>query len=111
MITGRQVTVHRPVYGEPDAFGAKAVEWSDVDVDNVLFGDPRTSEPDESNRPDAIRRSLRLHFPKTFTDSLAGCHVTVEGVRYRIVGDPMALMDENTPGQWNRPADVEVVDG
>lgn len=107
---GEQVTVWTPATTY-DASMDAVVTWTSTVVQDVLI-DPSTGSDVEDNiRLDGTRARLRLHFPKTFNDSLRGCKVTVRGTDYNVIGDPKPYTDENTPTRWHLPADVEVVNG
>ena len=87
--------------------------WAEAEttVGNVLVAPgPRTDVLD-SNRPAGVDVAFTLHFPKTFTGSLRGCRVRVRGEPFHVVGDPRAYQDDPTPGDWNRPVEVERRDG
>lgn len=108
------VTVIRPsVSGRDrfnnDTYGQPAREV----VDGVLVA-PDDTAGMAANRPDGTSTVLVLHFPKTYTASLRGCSVELPAPwsdTYRVIGNPMPYMDENTPTPWNRPVRVEVAHG
>ena len=107
---GEQVTVWTPTTTY-DASMDAVTTWNETLVSDVLV-DPTTGSDVEDNvRLDGTRARMKLHFPKTFSDSLRGCKVTVRGRDYRVIGDPQPYTDANTPTRWHMPADVEGVDG
>lgn len=114
MIRGATVTVVTP--GEPtvDRLGNNVPgEAIAATVQDVLVAAP-TVEDMEAARENGITLAYTLHFPKSFTARLRGCMVTLpqpwEG-EYRVVGDPRPYMDENTPGRWHMPVNVEAAHG
>lgn len=88
-----------PIYGEP--------EKEQVDV---LVHPGSTTDLDAS-RPNGVEVIFTLHFPKSYTKSLQGCHIEVRNDIYEVVGDPQSYAPENTPGNWNLPVEVKRVDG
>lgn len=111
---GIQVVVKRPSEPTENRLGEKvAGEVVSETVKNVLVGTPATADL-EAARENGDTISLTLHFPKTYTANLRRCSVELPapwaGV-YRVIGDPLPLMDCNTPTAWNRPVNVEVCNG
>lgn len=89
----------------------EVIRWTPETVSDVLV-DPSVGSDIESNiRLNGTKAVLRLHFPKSFNGSLRGCKVTVRNRDYRVIGDPAAYTDANTPTRWHMPADLEDVDG
>lgn len=84
---------------------------SETTVDNVLVVPGPRADVLEPNRPMGVDVVFTLHFPKTVTGSLRGCRVRVRGETFHVVGDPRAYQDNLTPGEWNRPVEVERRDG
>ena len=84
---------------------------SETTVGNVLVVPGPRADVLESNRPMGVDVAFTLHFPKTVTGSLRGCRVRVRGETFHVVGDPRAYQDNLTPGEWNRPVEVERRDG
>jgi hypothetical protein len=84
---------------------------SEAVVPNVLVVPGPRADLIESNRPDGKIVKYTLHFPKTFTGDLKGCRVKVRGKWCLVVGAPDRYTPENTPGEWNMPAEVEATDG
>ena len=111
MIRGTSVTVTKRTVASRDDMGEPVFSTTTTTVDNVLWHEASTDEMDESNRMFGVTCDLSLDFPKTFTDSLEGCLVTVGGDDYRVLGDPKGYMPENTPTPWNRPVKVARADG
>lgn len=111
MIKGRSVTVLTPTVGSTDRFGEPIVgEPVATTVDNVLIVPGATADL-EASRPDGVTVALTLHFPKTYSGDLRGCNVIVDGIEYRVIGEPKPYMDENTPTAWHMPVEVEVCYG
>lgn len=103
--------VYRPVEGEPDPMGEPAVEWVPEEVDGVLWIQHLADRIEDADRPAGTEDEVKLHFPKTYTESLLGCRIGVCGRLYEVVGDPVGYMPGLTPGKWNRAVIARRVDG
>lgn len=111
-IRGETVTVIRELRVGTLPGNTPDYQRVETPVENVLIDPSPGADVVESNRPDGARLEYRLHFPKTFTDSLRGAEVIVRGgLPLRVEGDPQPYTDANTPGPWNRPVDVFTVKG
>ena len=108
---GEDVTVTRRVLSGRDDMGEPVFATSTETVGNVLWHESTTDEMDESTRMYGVTCDLSLDFPKSYKASLEGCHVTVRGTEYRVLGDPKGFMEQNTPTPWNRPVKVARADG
>lgn len=74
--------------------------WTEEAVCNVLPGAPST----EGGTSGAACTSVEFHFPKSWTGALGGRWLRWRGRLYQVLGDPQPLLEELTPGLWNRPA-------
>lgn len=108
---GIEVTVLRPTRTTDRLGNEVDGEPEREQVENVLVAPGPTADM-EASRPDGVTVALTLHFPKTYTASLEGCSVELpepwEGT-YHVIGNPMPYM--RSPGQWNRPVEVEMAHG
>lgn len=108
---GIEVTVLRPTRTTDRLGNEVDGEPEREQVENVLVAPGPTADM-EASRPDGVTVALTLHFPKTYTASLEGCSVELpepwEGT-YHVIGNPMPYM--KSPGQWNRPVEVEMAHG
>ena len=114
MISGITVTVLRPGVPTVSRFGNEIPgETTEETVPNVLVAPGSTSDLDAS-RPNGVTVAYTLHFPKDYAGVLEGCSVALpapySGI-YRVIGNPSAYMDANTPTEWNRPVEVEAAHG
>lgn len=57
----------------------------------------------------ARRPQVIIHLPKSFTDTVNGAWVHVEGGYYHVIGTTIGSMIENTPTKWNRYAIAEKI--
>ena len=114
MISGRTVSVQLRDRTARDDFGNDVEAYeTPIDVGNVLV-QPGACEDLDAARPEGVRVSLTLHFPKTWTGDLRGAKVTLDGRwagDYMVVGDPKPYDDANCPTPWDMPVEVEAVDG
>ena len=109
-IRGEDVTVRRQTLTGYDDFHSPVYEWQAEDVSDAVIAPGATEDLDET-RPEGVSVTYTVHFPKSYTASLRGCHVVVRGEEYAVVGDPQAYTDANVPGRWDRPVEVSAVDG
>lgn len=113
---GVDVKVRAPVSGEADALGNPKKSWSEPStVHDVLAYQGSTSDSVESNRPDGETVAYTLSFPSSFTQSLRGCEVQVQGDQawYRVSGDPKPMPAGQTRRalRWNRTVEAVRDDG
>ncbi len=110
-ISGIAVTVLRPSRSVDRLGNEVDGEPAEETVENVLVAPGATNDM-EAARPDGVAVALTLHFPKEYAASLEGCSVELpepwEGT-YHVIGNPMPYM--RSPGQWNRPVEVEASHG
>lgn len=114
MIRGVSVTVSRPGKAVRDRFGNDVPGTPVTETVAGVVIAPGATDDMEASRPEGVTVAYTLHFPKTYTASLEGCSVTLPAPwagDYRVVGDPRPYMDANTPGEWNRPVEVEEAHG
>lgn len=105
------VVIRRVPTGEVDDMGEPVTRDAWEGVRDVLVSPSSTSDMDEPARPHGDKTSVRLHFPKSYTASLAGCDIELDGVLYRVQGDPQGYIPDLTPGRWNRPVTAKKVEG
>lgn len=86
------------------------IVWKDDDpeqVDNVLIGPSSAANSDVSN-PSATSVSYLLYFPRSWSyRSLRGGRIIIDGVPYRVVGDPRPYAGGVNPTKWNLTVQVE----
>lgn len=84
-----------------DALGNRVVSETVRRVPGVL-PDPGATTDLGLDRPDGVRVDITFHWPREDTASLRGCDVVWGGSRWHVVGDPLPMADELTPGPFNR---------
>ena len=111
-IQGETVTVITPTQTGTRPGNIPIYEDREEDVDNVLVAPGTLADVNGSIRPEGTKIAWQLHFPKTFTASLRGASVKVRGMKAApVIGDPQPYTNANTPGDWNRPVLLELVEG
>lgn len=97
-----------------DGFGNAVESYSEpIDVPNVLV-QPGACADLDSTRPEGVRVSLTLHFPRGFAERLRGAKVALPAPwkgEYSVVGDPMPYAESLCPGPWSMPVEVVACDG
>lgn len=112
LLHGVDIVVIRHVpTGIVDAMGERVTEEERERVSDVIWSPYSSADLDDAQRPHGDAVSIKLHFPKSYTASLAGCDVEVDGMRYRVQGDPKGYLPHLTPGRWNRTVIGKRVDG
>lgn len=102
--------VSRPIEAGFDRYGAPVWGVETEAVPGVLFCPGGTADL-EAARPPGVRADATIHFPKGYGRSLKGCTLECAGRSWRVVGDPRAYMEANTPGAFSMAVEVEAVDG
>ncbi len=105
------IVVLRPQSSGRDRMNQKVNNWIEEKDPVPVIAAPGSSAELDASRPEGVRVAWTLHFPKSYTGSLLGCKVRFAQNEYRVIGDPQPYMPENTPGMFNRPVEVEAVDG
>lgn len=111
MIRGEDVTVLRKSASGTDEMGEPIIAWVSEEVENVLWEQGSANNIGDPTRPDGTIDDVTIHLPKTYTTSVKGAEVEINGVRYAVIGDPIGYMPDLTPGAWNRPVTCRRVEG
>lgn len=105
------IKVLRPEIIGKDALGEDICELVPEPDEVLVLTTPGKVAELDATRPEGVLVTWTIHFPKDYVLSLRDCWIEMSGNRYRVIGDPQPYMPENTPGLFNRPVEVEVVDG
>lgn len=118
MLRGIPMTVWRKSKTGVDEMGEDTYVWISEIVENVLYGPTKSDRLTGisgrlpgGTRPQGTDDTITAHFPKTYTESLAGCQLEAYGRRWDVLGDPSAHLDHLVRGKWNRTVAARKVDG
>lgn len=111
MISGETVYVSLLERGEDDRLGNPSRSYSEASAVGNVVVVPSTSDDSSYLRPDGIRVTYTLHFPRGYSADLRGAKVTVRGNEYRVVGEPAPYTESNVRGPWTMPVEVGRFDG
>lgn len=120
MLQGETVTVLTYSEGENDEMGEPVKQWTAQTVSNVLVRPLSGSDEAEEERPDGVRATYTLAFPKTASDitpTLRGARIalTDRGMdndpdkAFRVSGSPD--ITRPCPTAWNATVTIGYVYG
>lgn len=90
-----------------DDFKIPVFSEQEVDVDNVLIGEPSTEEIVDEMNLSGKRIAYILGIPKGDTHSWKDTTVTFWGMKFRTIGMPTQGIEDMIPLQWNKKVKVE----
>ena len=90
-----------------DAFGAPIYSEELVNIDDVLVGQPSTSDVLSTLELTGKRIAYILGIPKGDTHDWVDTDVIFFGERFRTIGIPMTGIQENIPLRWGSNVMVE----
>ncbi len=90
-----------------DAFGAPIYSEELVNIDDVLVGQPSTSDVLSTLELTGKRIAYTLGIPKGDTHDWVDTDVIFFGERFRTIGIPMTGIQENIPLRWGSNVMVE----
>lgn len=111
MIKGETVILIEKIKNGTDAFGAPIFTENEVEIKDVLIGNPST---------DAVINELQLHgkrlifvlgIPKGDNHNWQDTIVVIRGERFKTYGFPLTQTAANVPGRWNTQVKVEIYGG
>lgn len=99
--TGQRNKLNEPIYSEET-----------FTVSDCLIA-PITEPLDrvESAALDRDVAIVRIHLPKSDSTDISDSTVSYGGQKWRVVGKPVAFMNDNTPTIWNRYVRAEAING
>ena len=107
-------TILRGVADGYDGLGNVVYRDALEQLSGVLVA-PATAADLDAERLEGVSRAVYVHFPKEYGATLLGCKIRFDAGAYegvwRVSGDALPYMPENTPGRWNRAALAVRVDG
>ena len=111
MIQGISVTLTERTQTGVNEINEPVYEETEVTVDNVLVGQPKTDEIDDALKLYGKTLAYTLCLPKGDSHNWENAKVTFYGRTFRTFGLPMTLIEENIPAAipWNTRIRVEAV--
>ena len=111
MIQGIPVVLKERTRTGVNEINEPVYEETEVTVDNVLVGSPKTDEIADALKLYGKKLDYMLYLPKGDAHNWENATVTFFGRTFRTVGLPMTLIEENIPEAvlWNARIQVEAV--
>lgn len=106
MIKGETIKLIETTQTGTDAFGMPTYSETEVEVANVIIGNPSTT--DIVNDMQLYGKSLLfvLGIPKGDSHNWKDKTVIIRGERFKTYGSPLVQTNENVPGRWNTQVKV-----
>lgn len=106
-LKGITVTLHTETEGEKDRLNRPTIIQTDVDVENVLVGDPSEQEITDVMNLTGKKVAYVLGIPKGDTNDWTNKEVTFRGETFRTIGSPIEGIEAMIPMEWNRKVRCE----
>ena len=110
-LKGITVTLHTEVADGRDELNRTVYTQTEVDVDNVLVGNPSEQEITDVLNLTGRRCIYVLGIPKGDTNDWTDKEVTFFGETFRTIGSPVQGIDAMIPLEWNRKVRCEKING
>lgn len=107
MIKGETVYLIETNQTDVDPFGCPVVSESEVQVDDVLIGNPSTEAVINELNLSGKHMVFVLGIPKGDTHNWKDKKVKIRGEIYKSFSFPLTQTAENVPGKWNTQVKVE----
>lgn len=110
MLTGVTVQLIKKTAGDPDPIGQPTYTEETVNVDDVLVGEPSSSDVTDALQLYGKVVAYTLGIPKGDTNDWTDTEVILPepfAGRYRTIGYPIAGIEANIPLRWNKKVKVE----
>lgn len=111
---GVTVTLKSKTQTGTDDFGNPTYRTIDVSVDDVLVGEPSTSDIENALTLYGKRIAYTLAIPKGDTNVWAKSEVVLPApwnATFNVIGDVTEGIEENIPLRWNRKVHLERLEG
>lgn len=95
-------------------FGEPVYTIQDIPVDDVLVGEPSSTDIQNVITTYGKRISYTLAVPKGDVNKWTGAEVELPApwsATYRVIGEPTMGIDENIPLRWNKKVHLERLEG
>lgn len=90
-----------------DPFGAAIYTETEIEVENVIIGNPSTDDVTTDMNLYGKQLLFVLGIPKGDTNDWKDKTVKIRGEKYKTYGFPLTQTDANVPGYWNTQVKVE----
>lgn len=107
MIKGETVILIDNIQIETDPFGEPVYEENQIEVQNVLIGNPSTEAAVNEFNLTGKKLLFVLGIPKNDIHDWKDKTVIIRGQKFRTYGFPLTQTAENVPGRWNTQVKVE----
>lgn len=111
---GVTVVLHKKTFSGKDALGQPVYTETDVNVDDVLIGEPDTNDIQNAITRYGKQIVYTLAIPKGDANTWANCKVTLPSPwseTFDVIGDATMGIEENIPLRWNKKVHLERLDG
>ena len=111
---GVTVTLKQKVQTGTDAFGQPIYTTTDVQIDDVLVGEPSTSDVENALTMYGKRIAYTLAIPKGDANTWYKNQVVLPSpwsATFNVIGDATAGIEENIPLRWNKKVHLERLEG
>lgn len=110
MVKGITVTLHVKAQSGTDGFNRPITTTEDVEVDNVLVGEPSSEDIIGELNLSGKKLAYTLAIPKGDENTWAGNTVDFFGETFRVIGEPTQGIEANIPLAWNKKVKVERIE-
>lgn len=107
MIKGTTVTLIKKTLDSYDEFGAPIYTEEEIEVNDVLVGQPTSEDIITTNELHGKHIAYVLGIPKGDENIWEDTDVIIWGKRYRTIGKPQTGIQENIPLRWKANIQVE----
>jgi len=111
IIKGITITLYTQTSTGFDGFNRPTYSETAVSVDNVLVAPSSETEVTDTLNMTGRKAVYTLAIPKGDNNDWTDKKVTINGVDYRTIGQPLEGIDALVPLDWNKKVRVEVING
>lgn len=111
---GISITLHAVTQSGTDAFNNPTYTETDITVNDVLVGEPTTTDIENNLTVYGKKTAYTLAIPKGDTNTWEDANVTLPEPftgNYKVIGKPIAGIEENIPLRWNKKVHLEQLEG
>ena len=108
---GIAITLKKKTLTGKDALGQPVYTETDVQINDVLVGEPSTEDVQNAFTVYGKRIAYTLAIPKGDTNDWHKAKVVLWGETFNVIGDATMGIEENIPLRWNKKVHLERIDG